>query len=433
MGFRFRRSVKLMPGVRVNFGMRGASMSVGTRGGRLTFGSRGTTASVGLPGTGLSFQQRLSATPTRGTKPARSAPELTTMQVSLELGEDGKVIAKSGGQILQPKALRVVFEQQGQEIERWLDSVVAAVNGLSEELVGIHRGTPRPEYSSRFEVEAFREARPASPSERPFPLGQPVAPEEKKPGFIDKMVPVLAQRRRVAYLEAQAVHERELLAWETAKREHEYRQAAIQDQYRKSVQEWTERRQQFDLEEQKKLERHEAMLRSNTEYMNEIMESAFGALVWPLETNINFEVREGGRRVFLDVDLPEIEDLPTQTARLAASRKRILKRTKSQSGLRREYARHIHGIGFRLVGEVFNVLPRPMTVVLSAYSQRLDKATGRTRDEYLLSVEVERMAFSEIDFSALTNVDPVEALAIFPLRRRMTKTGIFKAIEPFTD
>lgn len=58
MAFRLRRSVKLFPGVRVNFGKRGASVSLGTRGARVTVGPRGTTTSLGIPGTGLSHRSR---------------------------------------------------------------------------------------------------------------------------------------------------------------------------------------------------------------------------------------------------------------------------------------------------------------------------------------------------------------------------------------
>jgi hypothetical protein len=59
MGFRFRRSVKLMPGVRLNFGRRGTSTTIGRRGASVTFGKRGTYANVGLPGTGVSYRERL--------------------------------------------------------------------------------------------------------------------------------------------------------------------------------------------------------------------------------------------------------------------------------------------------------------------------------------------------------------------------------------
>src|SRR5262245_49903493 len=56
MGFRFRRSLKIAPGFRLNIGKRGfTSVSVGGRGFRSTFGKRGVRHTVGLPGTGLSF------------------------------------------------------------------------------------------------------------------------------------------------------------------------------------------------------------------------------------------------------------------------------------------------------------------------------------------------------------------------------------------
>jgi Protein of unknown function (DUF4236) len=55
MGFRFRRSVKLLPGLRLNFGKRGISASIGVRGAHVTYGPTGTRTTVGLPGSGLSY------------------------------------------------------------------------------------------------------------------------------------------------------------------------------------------------------------------------------------------------------------------------------------------------------------------------------------------------------------------------------------------
>lgn len=54
MGFRFRKSVKLMPGVKMNLGKKGASVSFGGRGARVTVGKK-TRTTVGIPGTGLSY------------------------------------------------------------------------------------------------------------------------------------------------------------------------------------------------------------------------------------------------------------------------------------------------------------------------------------------------------------------------------------------
>jgi hypothetical protein len=55
MGFRFRRSVKLFPGLRLNFGKRGISASIGVRGVHVTYRPTGTRTTVGLPGSGLSY------------------------------------------------------------------------------------------------------------------------------------------------------------------------------------------------------------------------------------------------------------------------------------------------------------------------------------------------------------------------------------------
>ena len=53
--FRFRRSIKLFPGVRWNFGKRSSSLSFGGKGFHYTVGPRGGRTTVGIPGTGLSY------------------------------------------------------------------------------------------------------------------------------------------------------------------------------------------------------------------------------------------------------------------------------------------------------------------------------------------------------------------------------------------
>ena len=74
MGFRFRKSIKIAPGVRLNIGKKGiSSVSVGGRGARINIGKRGTTASTGLPGTGLSYTQKLSGPAKSRSAKSRSA------------------------------------------------------------------------------------------------------------------------------------------------------------------------------------------------------------------------------------------------------------------------------------------------------------------------------------------------------------------------
>ncbi|MGI3902547.1 MAG: DUF4236 domain-containing protein [Janthinobacterium lividum] len=57
MSFRFRKAVRLFPGVRLNLSKSGMSVSVGGPGATVNFSRRGQTVTLGLPGTGLSYSQ----------------------------------------------------------------------------------------------------------------------------------------------------------------------------------------------------------------------------------------------------------------------------------------------------------------------------------------------------------------------------------------
>lgn len=70
MAIRFRKSLRIAPGVRLNLTQRGVSTTVGPRGASVSVGSRGTRANVGLPGTGLSYSQQLSRGDGGGAPPS---------------------------------------------------------------------------------------------------------------------------------------------------------------------------------------------------------------------------------------------------------------------------------------------------------------------------------------------------------------------------
>jgi hypothetical protein len=66
MAIRFRRSMKIAPGLRLNIGKKSASVRVGGRGGGVTLGSAGSRATVGAPGSGLSYSKKIG-----GKRPSR--------------------------------------------------------------------------------------------------------------------------------------------------------------------------------------------------------------------------------------------------------------------------------------------------------------------------------------------------------------------------
>ena len=59
MGFRFQKSVRIAPGLRLNLSKSGVSASLGRPGATVNIGRRGVQGSAGIPGTGLSYRQRV--------------------------------------------------------------------------------------------------------------------------------------------------------------------------------------------------------------------------------------------------------------------------------------------------------------------------------------------------------------------------------------
>ena len=59
MGLRFRKSLRILPGLRLNLSKRGLSATLGRRGASLNLGRRGPVANIGIPGTGLSYRKKL--------------------------------------------------------------------------------------------------------------------------------------------------------------------------------------------------------------------------------------------------------------------------------------------------------------------------------------------------------------------------------------
>jgi hypothetical protein len=86
MGLRFRRTLKIAPGLRLNVSRSGLSLTAGPRGASINFGPKGTFANVGFPGTGLSYREKLGGgVGARATAPefdAREPADADTVKVA---------------------------------------------------------------------------------------------------------------------------------------------------------------------------------------------------------------------------------------------------------------------------------------------------------------------------------------------------------------
>lgn len=82
MGFRFRKSVKIAPGVRLNIGKKSVGISAGVKGARVSVNSSGRkTTTVGLPGTGLSYSktEKIGGSKTKAASTSASDEPLDTI------------------------------------------------------------------------------------------------------------------------------------------------------------------------------------------------------------------------------------------------------------------------------------------------------------------------------------------------------------------
>lgn len=246
MGLRFRRSIKIAPGIRMNIGKRGVS-SIGV--GNVNFGSRGVYQSFSIPGTGISYRSKVVGRPQRkSTSPKPQKAKTTEVPVTLKLQDDGSVaFTDKRGKPLSDELVREAKKQNKELILQWLQEQRDEYNSARESLLNIHLTTPAP--VGEIIVNP-----------------KPELPKTETHGLISQLFS--SQRQKVDERNKQA-----------------------QQEYEKALLEW---------------ERAEQALRTNTEVMSAVLSNAFASIEWPRETSVSFDIVDEGRTVLLDIDLPEI-------------------------------------------------------------------------------------------------------------------------------
>ena len=272
--------------------------------------------------------------------------------------------------------------------------MTASVLALAE----LHLGTPDPRQKPTF-------------TPTPFDEPQPTPPPPKALGFVAKLLP-----------------------WDRHAIERENAEIAQHARVDEDV--WVQRKALHEGREAHRRQLIQHDIYTTPVAMESYLEERLHAIAWPRETQVSFQVErfdkidDSGYKLALDVDLPEIEHLPTKTATVAATGYRILLHELSPTKMRKLYANLVYGIVFRILGETFAALPAVNVVTLSGYAERTDHATGNTRNDYLMSVRVSRAQWEQINFAQLDRLDAAAALAQFELRSAMTAKGLFEPVKP---
>lgn len=387
MTIRLRRSIKLAPGIRMNLSGSGISWTLGPRGVSVGVGKRGGYLNTGIPGTGLFSRTNLTGSTSRDSHPNKK-----TIEVTISVTDDGTLVfTDSKGNSISEAQINAAKKQQGEKIRALIQGKCDEVNDQIDSLGRFH------EYTSVPKIHQYEAPQFGTPP--------PIRPLPKVPGFFAKFFKSSIAKINAQNKEASDRYDAAVVEWEKMKSEFEHQVEAD----RKFI-------KQVNAGEIAALERY--------------FEAVLQDIVWPRETMVSFDVLPD-RSIIIDVDLPEIDEIPTKTASVPQRGFRLSVKEMGVTQIQKLYMRHIHAIGFRIAGEAFATSQAVGSVILSTYSQRPSKSTGQIANEYLYSVRIRRPDWLKINFDNLAQLDVVEALTQFDLRRDMSKSGVFKAIEPF--
>jgi hypothetical protein len=354
-------------------------------------GKRGTYLNTGLPGTGISCRKRIDAPrgariPTQG-----NTPQKYTVTAKVSVSPDGTLlITDESGNALPPSVIKQLKAEQAEDIEALLSEAAGRLNDSLDQCLGVHLRTPSPSDSPK-------------PPE-PFHLEAPVRPIKQVPSLLDKLLlrSVKMEQKAAA---AEATYQQDLDAWNATRDAHEKERADIENTFRLAAKGFS------------------AQMESALDYV-------LSTIQWPRSTTVEYAFTQDLTGVAIDVDLPDEDETPRTTAEVKGNGKLTLK-TRSDAQCRRDFVTLCFGSLFRVVGEVFTLLPGIEKCLVSGYIQRPNAATGGIDDDYIISVVITRAEWNALDFSRLEHIDPAATFRSCGARVILDRSSRFKAIGPY--
>jgi hypothetical protein len=286
-----------------------------------------------------------------------------------------------------------------------------------QSLLTLHLDTPRPDTELEFVEERFDVSKPIEPSGNVDYSTKPTPPILGEQDFLSKLFGPRRRRIEERNQEMLQKYEDRLARWQESIREAEEKLEADTRECNLRLQEWEEQKRLFEREQESRRRLIEEQRFADMDAMRTVLSERLNSIQWPIEgTDVSFQIQDDGEMVVVNVSFPAAEDWPVEGT--------------SATQRRKDYVVHIHSIAFYLLGETFFVLPTVLTAILSGYVQRPSKSTGQLYDECLLSVEVSRSKWMQINFEYLSSIDVVECFDEFEVRRKITARGAISPVEP---
>ena len=413
---RFRKSIKICPGVKVNFSKSGVSTTLGGKGVSVNVGKKGTYLNTGIPGTGLYDRTKIgSGSSGKRNFSSRSNGQTVNRNAIQNLGnitfayhEDGTLEFFNNGTTITDKTTisaikkdvgfqHTLAEINARRIEGYRQQTAEFTN------IQIKARKVYPDVESLCASLKCREYIMSS-----FPEALPPDAEIKKLAKKELGKKLFGGKARIVdYINAY-------------KTEYEKRRAAfdLSEKQKKIVMD-----AQFRDDHENMKKRFRTFASQGKEETEKRIDSWLESVDFPFEFDIQYDIQDG--RILIDLDLPEIEDIPIMTTQTMASG--IVKiKEKTKKEIKQNYSDCVFGLAIYFASGFFNVAMAYNEVILSAYTQRRNNK-GKINDDYILSVKFDRIGFSKLNYrnSAMSNCMKFENICL------QNADMSFKVIEPF--
>ena len=442
MSIRFRRSIKICKGLRVNLNKNSVGLSIGPRGLGYTFNSKGRkTVHAGILGTGLSYVASNNVSSTKSTQTSKqvnnSNAKYVEQTISFKLGDDGKwrFYYPSGEEVFDQslidriKKLPSFIEQKNRILNERNERVSQEVEDFNsgiEELINIHKMAAYPILEDQEYENAMNQIKLETYNEEEYNIPKPTLEN------ITQALNKEAQKKIKG-----------IKFWELKNKRNEYVQSIIEERFANATKAWEANKEKFDNDEKEKassinqgykkaydeaISHSKNIINGDEETINDEIEAFLSEIELPLEFNVNYSYSKSDNSLLIDLDLPEIEDMPSETAtQLASGMKKMKPKTKQE--LKDDYKQFVFGFALFLTSHLFNISPKILTVVISGYTQRRDK-NAEINDDYIYSIIFERERFKKYN--------PLEENSIYICNSFKNRCNVdmysnFKAIEPYTS
>lgn len=427
----YRKRIKIMKGVHLN--LSGSGVGIGfspMRGMSFSMNKDGIYNNASLPGTGLYKRSKIASFSDNqsGSRSYSSPIDDTNYQITMGLDDNGKIQT-----IIRHDDIEITDEEELRRIKR-RDDVKMTISRLQymmkekiddndSEFIDVYKHTEHTLQESTIKAKMSKlKYEPESP--------QPFSDPEPDDSSVR------------TYLEAEAKEKvSSILFWTVAKKRQQYVDTLLLETLESQHNNWERRKNEFDQSEAERVAavncrnkfEYDSQMKVYETYFNgdendvsAQIDASLSAIELPCEFSIDYDLDLASGSLKLNLDLPEIEDIPSKKANILANGKVSVK-DKTKKELGEDYAICVTGLAFYFVGMMFNISSKINTIEVSAYTQRMDGKVGEITDQYIYAVRFDRETFKTLKFS---NIVPYESFELFPHVMDLTKQMVFKTIVP---